>query len=176
MVNRRRGRDWVYHQTGTLIQQGLGVASIGIVDILNTNDIGVMTTALHLRTILQMRYATEALWVPAPVMWHVCVLTQSDFPQGIIPVGDARYQQYFPGPGAWEAYDPLRIETNIMMASNTFYGEPSDNVWALRADIKVKRSLNKGDRLCLVFGTDELPIAGGAVELTMDSLTLVRAA
>ncbi len=180
MVNRRRGRDWVYKKSGLLLNQGLTAnAELGVLDLVTATEISVMTTATLLRCILHIAWVTAAPWSQSAVEWYVTILNTADPSAGVYrqTADQDEYEQLFPGTGILEARDPLRIESNILLAGGTnFYGEPSDNVWALRSDIRVKRSLNNGDRVCLVLAQDEGFNNAGTVTMLINSITLVRAA
>lgn len=177
MVNRKRGRDWIYLQSGMLVAQGPapGSEEVGVVDIVTGGQLDLMTTALLLRTVIQISWQVDTNWAQDNVRWYLAVLNRSDPTQGVYNNADAEYDMLFPTVTNLEARDPLRVENVILGAGPTFYGEPSDNSWALRADIRVKRSLNTGDRLSIIMAPEAISNSG-IVTMGLDCMTLVRAA
>ncbi len=178
MVNRKRGRDWIYLQSGMIVAKGPapGGEEIGVVDIVTGGQVDTMTTAMLLRCVIQMSWTVSTTWQAGNIRWYVAVLNRADPTQGVYSAADAEYDLLFPTTTILEARDPLRVENLILGDGPTFYGEPSDNVWALRADLRVKRSLNTGDRLSMIMCPTDVDGTSQTVTMNLDCMTLVRAA
>jgi len=160
------------------LDQTAATAEVGIGDLVNATDVREMTTLTVLRTILQFQWvATDPNWITDTVEWYVAVMRDSVDPaQGVYAAPSREHAEIVPSVLNWEANDPLRIETNILLVSGNAYGEPSDNIYMLRADLPVKRTLNDGDRLCFICRPEPFGAPGGTFTVFVDSFTLVKAA
>lgn len=182
MVTRRRGRDWIFKRlAASNLAQSPGFLEIAIFDIVAPADVRTMTTASVLRVLLRWTFTTDVNWSTGPVSYYVAVLPEApaDPNEGIYSeaIAPTTYDQisWENDPQMYNTRDPMYSESLIMLATDTFYGEPSDNPGFLRADIRTKRHLNDGDRLCVVLQA-QATSSGGNFSAQLDAFTLVRAA
>lgn len=182
MVTRRRGRDWIYKRfTALNLSQVIGFEELALFDLIAPGDVREMTTCQVLRVLLRFAFVTTNNWAMGTIMYYVAVIPEApaDPLQGIYgnAVAPDAYNElsWNNTPQMYNTRDPMYSESLIFLANDTFYGEPSDNPGFLRADIKTKRALNDGDRLCLVVEPSTVAV-GGDFDVLVDSFSLVKAA
>lgn len=178
MVNRRRGRDWIYTNAGSIIKQSdVAGAEIAVIDLITSGDVLRMTTVSLVRTIIQLGFLVDEDSFQGGYFWYLTVMNTADPGQGVYSQGldPVNYLALDPKTNVLESRDPLWIEFFLMGDGTTFYGEPSDPMDLLRFDIKAKRSMDVGDRLSLVYGADPI-VVGGTSTILVNSSCLVRAA